>query len=173
MHFFGVLLSQMRHSWRILVESLGHRRTTMMQQTGVRQRCATFLPFKGTVNLSDKADVTLSVLLDFSARPVAVASGPGSDAPKHPTDSSTSSVEHALFGLPADRLRTVFVGTCHPTRRPIHVELALPKRAYLGPTSLEPMLALAMCNMAAVGPGTLVLDPFVGTGSIIVAGEWT
>lgn len=148
---------QARRSWRILVECHGHRRTSTAQRASVRERCAPFLPFKGRVDLSDGAGVTAAVLLDFSPLQSAEAAPPPESA-------------GGLFGLPADRLRGVYVGTAHTTRRPLHVELALPRRLYLGPTSLEPLLALAMCNMAAVLPGAVVMDPFVGTGSILVAG---
>ena len=44
----------------------------------------------------------------------------------------------------------------------------LKRREYLGPTSLDASLALLMCNMCKVQPGTIVLDPFVGTASILV-----
>ncbi|XP_043199074.1 tRNA (guanine(10)-N2)-methyltransferase homolog isoform X1 [Amphibalanus amphitrite] len=46
---------------------------------------------------------------------------------------------------------------------------SLKRRAYIGNTSMDPELALIMANMARVGPGRLVLDPFVGTGSLLVA----
>ena len=45
----------------------------------------------------------------------------------------------------------------------------LKKRGYLGPTSLDHSLALILANLAAVVPGTLALDPFVGTGAILIA----
>ena len=142
-----------------MVESLGYRGTTNEQRASVRQRCAPFFPFKGVVDLSNKARVTLSVILDFDPRR-------GEPAPPR----VSGSTDGELYGLPVDRLRHVFIGTSHATRRSLHIELALPRRAYLGPTSLEPLLALTMCNMAAVQPGALVMDPFVGTGSILVAG---
>ena len=45
----------------------------------------------------------------------------------------------------------------------------LKKRRYLGPTSMDAELALIAANMAHARPGTLMLDPFAGTGSIMVA----
>ena len=47
-------------------------------------------------------------------------------------------------------------------------ELTLKKRAYLGPTSMSSELSLLTCNMAHVRGGTLVMDPFCGTGSILL-----
>lgn len=45
----------------------------------------------------------------------------------------------------------------------------LKKRLYLGPTSLDPSLAIIMANMAGVRRGHLAFDPFAGTASILVA----
>lgn len=45
----------------------------------------------------------------------------------------------------------------------------LKKRRYLGPTSMDAELALIAANMAQARPGTLMLDPFAGTGSMMVA----
>jgi tRNA (guanine10-N2)-methyltransferase len=45
----------------------------------------------------------------------------------------------------------------------------LKKRAYLGPTSMDAELAFVMANLGKVGSGSVVYDPFVGTGSILVA----
>ena len=57
--------------------------------------------------------------------------------------------------------------------------LALPDRAgvhqydnnvrpYIGPTSMDNEIAFLMNNYGLVGPGSVVYDPFVGTGSILV-----
>lgn len=46
---------------------------------------------------------------------------------------------------------------------------ALPSRRYLGPTSMDPELAHIMCNQALIKTNSLVIDPFVGTGSILIA----
>jgi len=43
----------------------------------------------------------------------------------------------------------------------------LKKRRYLGITSMDAELSLIMANMALVRPGSLVLDPFAGTGSFL------
>jgi tRNA (guanine10-N2)-methyltransferase len=40
---------------------------------------------------------------------------------------------------------------------------------FAGPTSMDPELSLIMCNMTHVKKGALAYDPFVGTGSILVA----
>lgn len=39
---------------------------------------------------------------------------------------------------------------------------ALPKRRYLGPTSMDHELSFVMCNLGHVKKGSLVYDPFAG-----------
>ncbi|CCK67825.1 tRNA (guanine-N2-)-methyltransferase KNAG_0A01360 [Huiozyma naganishii CBS 8797] len=48
--------------------------------------------------------------------------------------------------------------------------LDLKKRPYCGTTSFEAELSLVTANIAQVKPGTLMYDPFAGTGSFLVAG---
>ena len=45
----------------------------------------------------------------------------------------------------------------------------LKKRRFLGPTSMDAELSLVMANMGRVRKGTVCLDPYVGTGSLLVA----
>lgn len=45
----------------------------------------------------------------------------------------------------------------------------LKKRAHLGPTSMDAELSLLCANMGCARPGTLALDPFAGTGSLMLA----
>jgi tRNA (guanine10-N2)-methyltransferase len=47
--------------------------------------------------------------------------------------------------------------------------LDLKKRTYISTTSMDSELALVTANIALAGPGKLVYDPFVGTGSFPVA----
>ncbi|MFB6110066.1 MAG: methyltransferase domain-containing protein [Halodesulfurarchaeum sp.] len=41
-------------------------------------------------------------------------------------------------------------------------------RPFFQPGSMDPMLARAVCNLARVGPGDLVLDPMCGTGGLLI-----
>lgn len=52
--------------------------------------------------------------------------------------------------------------------RDARTKFDLKKRAYLGTTSMDAELSLIMSNTAKVTPGSVVLDPFVGTGSMLV-----
>jgi tRNA (guanine10-N2)-methyltransferase len=45
----------------------------------------------------------------------------------------------------------------------------LKKRAFVGTTSMDAELSLVTANIAHAGPGRLFYDPFVGTGSFLIA----
>lgn len=45
----------------------------------------------------------------------------------------------------------------------------LKSRTYLGPTAMDAEMAFLMANQALATPGKLIYDPFVGTGSILIA----
>lgn len=48
-------------------------------------------------------------------------------------------------------------------------KLDIKKRKFIGNTTMDPTLALLMANIAKVDLGATVLDPFVGTGSLLLA----
>lgn len=48
-------------------------------------------------------------------------------------------------------------------------QLSLKTRKFIGNTSMDPQLSLLMANQAQVKNGDIVLDPFVGSGSLLVA----
>uniref|UniRef100_A0A1I8GFF7 tRNA (guanine(10)-N(2))-methyltransferase TRMT11 n=1 Tax=Macrostomum lignano TaxID=282301 RepID=A0A1I8GFF7_9PLAT len=54
------------------------------------------------------------------------------------------------------------------SRAALH-NLSLSRRIFIGNTSMNVQLAFIMCNLARVSPGQLVVDPFVGSGSILVS----
>ena len=56
-------------------------------------------------------------------------------------------------------------------RSDLPVKYSLKQRKFLGPTSMDAELAFIMANNALAQQGSFVLDPFVGTGSIIVAAQ--
>jgi len=47
-------------------------------------------------------------------------------------------------------------------------KLSIKKRKYIGNTTMDPQLSLLMANLGCVDTGKVVLDPFVGTGSLLV-----
>ncbi|KAG8193817.1 hypothetical protein JTE90_029551 [Oedothorax gibbosus] len=54
-------------------------------------------------------------------------------------------------------------------QRLISHKINLSKRKFIGNTTMDPLLSLIMANMACVKPGDIVLDPFVGSGGILVS----
>lgn len=73
-------------------------------------------------------------------------------------------------GLPPVVQKRIFfgreVGAADRKLLPIY---ELKSRTYLGPTAMDAEVAFLMANQAHAIPGKLVYDPFVGTGSILVA----
>ncbi|CAG9318208.1 unnamed protein product [Blepharisma stoltei] len=55
------------------------------------------------------------------------------------------------------------------TRTRFYAKYSLSDREYLGPTTTDMELALLMANQGKVLENSLVLDPFVGTGGILIA----
>lgn len=73
-------------------------------------------------------------------------------------------------GLPPAVKRRIFFGReVGASDRKILQTYQLKSRKYLGPTAMDAEIAFLMANQAQVKPGKLVYDPFVGTGSILVA----
>lgn len=103
------------------------------------------LPFQGTVSLKNP-EVSIWILLDYSGEN-RIEKGDYLD------------FKHAYCG------RLIGVGGMREELR----KYDLKKRFYLGPTSLDHGLALMMSTISRVKPGSFVLDPFVGTASILVA----
>lgn len=47
--------------------------------------------------------------------------------------------------------------------------LSLKSRKFIGNTSMDPQLSLLMANQAKIKNGDIIVDPFVGSGSLLVA----
>merc|ERR1712004_95320 len=99
------------------------------------------LPFKGNVDLKHPKN-TFHILEDYSCC-----------LPQSP-----------------DLPHTIYMGRwiCNGHRDHIQ-KYHLQKRKYIGNTSMDAQLSLMMANMGKVKPGSLVFDPFVGTGSLLIA----
>ncbi|XP_059470079.1 tRNA (guanine(10)-N2)-methyltransferase homolog [Neocloeon triangulifer] len=54
-------------------------------------------------------------------------------------------------------------------QRALITKLSLKTRHFLGNTSMDAQLSLLMANQAKIVPGSLVYDPFVGSGSLLVS----
>ncbi|RZC34191.1 tRNA (guanine(10)-N2)-methyltransferase -like, partial [Asbolus verrucosus] len=100
-----------------------------------------YLPVQGPVRLKDP-NVCLQYIEYYGTR--------ANDPPELPYD--------VFFG------RWVASGLRQLIRK-----LSLKTRKFIGNTSMDPQLSLLMANQAKVKNGDLVLDPFVGSGSLLVA----
>jgi len=73
-------------------------------------------------------------------------------------------------GLPPVEQKRIFFGReVGAADRKLLPTYELKSRNYLGPTAMDAEIAFLMANQALATPGKLVYDPFVGTGSILVA----
>ena len=117
-------------------------------QEEVRQRFLTVLKFAGPVKLK-KPDAAMNIMFDYDPE---INSIDGSSV-------STTKCSRCYLG----RL------ICNGGMRIEMNKYDLKRRAYIGPTSLDHQLAFIMANLAKIDSGSIVLDPFVGTASILVA----
>ncbi|MEW5314331.1 MAG: hypothetical protein WDW38_005839 [Sanguina aurantia] len=129
-------------TFRIQVESFGHS-LTMEEQTAAVHALHP-IDFKGPVRLKS-AEVTFRLLM---------------------CDTANLGV---LLEVPYHMFFAREIGISDVTTKGLLDVYTLKKRLYLGPTSMDTELALVMCNMGQVQRSQLVLDPFAGTGSIMVA----
>ena len=71
--------------------------------------------------------------------------------------------------LPDQPLKIMFGRLVGEGQRERIRKLDIKKRKFIGNTTMDPQLALLMANIGKVRLGSLVLDPFVGTGSLLLA----
>ncbi|XP_043272305.1 tRNA (guanine(10)-N2)-methyltransferase homolog isoform X2 [Venturia canescens] len=100
-----------------------------------------YLPLEGRINLRNP-DTTLFYIEHYGLDPNNIPDTP----------------EELFFG------RWVTDG-----KRDLIRKLSLKTRKFIGNTSMDPQLSLIMANQAQVKEGDIVLDPFVGSGSLLVA----
>eukprot|EP00092_Neocalanus_flemingeri_P091898 GFUD01116592.1.p1 GENE.GFUD01116592.1~~GFUD01116592.1.p1 ORF type:complete len:464 (-),score=155.06 GFUD01116592.1:133-1524(-) len=70
---------------------------------------------------------------------------------------------------PEEPLKIMFGRLVGEGQREKITKLSIKKRKFIGNTTMDPQLSLLMANLGAVAAGRVVLDPFVGTGSLLVA----
>ncbi|OIT00622.1 PREDICTED: tRNA (guanine(10)-N2)-methyltransferase homolog [Nicotiana attenuata] len=128
-------------TFKIAVDTFG--KAISFEEQNERIRSFSYIPFKGRVNLKNP-DHTFWLI---------------------ETDNYGSS-----NGLPPIVGRKVFFGReIGAADRKLLPTYQLKSRTYLGPTAMDAEMAFLMANQAQAKPGRLVYDPFVGTGSILVA----
>lgn len=138
------LFSPSKPSYRVIVEVFG--RSLSMEEQVERVHAFSFVhvKFPGPVRLRNP-DHELWVMED--------AFPPSG----HGYKTTRSAPRQVLFG------RLVVKGAAS-----LGSSFTLKKRAYIGPTSMDAELAFVMANFGGVRPGSFVMDPFAGTGGVLV-----
>lgn len=129
-------------SFKINVETF-NRKTSKAEKVA-RIEEMTFLPFEGPISL--KSPDNEFTLVEYYAR-------------EQNSDTQSSTPVEFFFGR--------FL--CHSTKRYAIHKYSLKDRKFISNTSMDPTLGTIMTNIAKVSEGDIVLDPFVGSGSILVA----
>ncbi|KAL6964325.1 tRNA (guanine(10)-N(2))-methyltransferase [Sarracenia purpurea var. burkii] len=128
-------------TFKITVDSFG--KVISFEEQNDRIQCFSYIPFKGRVNLRN---------------------------PDHKFWLMETDDYGSNNGLPPVVQKRIFfgreVGTADRKLLPTY---QLKSRTYLGPTAMDAEMAFLMANQALTAPGKLVYDPFVGTGSILIA----
>ncbi|KAJ4953716.1 hypothetical protein NE237_030548 [Protea cynaroides] len=128
-------------TFRITVDSFG--KAISFQEQNERIKGLAYIPFKGRVNLRN---------------------------PDHKFWLMETDDYGSQNGLPPVVERRIFFGReVGAADRKLLPTYQLKSRTYLGPTAMDAEMAFLMANQALAMPGKLVYDPFVGTGSILVA----
>ena len=103
-----------------------------------------YIPFEGSVSL-DKPDVTLALLEFFG-------------------------LDHN--NLPLEPFNLFFGRFVGEGQRDLIAKFSLKKRCFIGNTSMDPQLSFLMTNLACIEKGKIMLDPFCGTGSLMLTAAW-
>ena len=147
-----------KQSWKVTVHTLGGR-YSIVEQNEMRKKFQ-FLDLLGPVNLQncDNEYILIrEVELDYQGGAIF----PRFDQHKKLIFANDQRPALAWY------FGRVLVGRNLKGRGQIQA-YSLKKRAYLGPTSMDTELSLIMTNLAHVKPDSVVIDPFVGTGSILL-----
>jgi tRNA (guanine10-N2)-methyltransferase len=126
-------------SYKIDLESFG--KTISHQERLVRIDQFEYVPFEGRVSLTNP-DVTFA-LIEFWG------------------------LDHN--NLPDEPLSIFFGPVIGEGQRHLLTRFSIKSRKFIGNTTMDPQLAFLMANLGLVDSGKLVLDPFVGTGSLLLA----
>lgn len=137
-----------KRSFKCVVEAFGRKYTMSEQLERMEKFKDLFECFRGPVKLADP-EVEFWIMED--AFP----------ATGHKSNDRHGNARQVFLG------RKIASGAGHLGHR-----FHLSRRRYIGPTSMDAELAFVMANMAQIRPGDVVLDPFCGTGSILVSCAW-
>ena len=134
------------------IDVVSHNRSLSMEEKERLRNHFKFLDFMGPVNIKNP-DTTIALILDYSKFLRELQDGSFMESnPEFPV-------------IPCYYGRLIGIGGMRDETRKYNLK----KRLYLGPTSLDHNLAMIMANLAGIKENHMVLDPFVGTASILVA----
>ncbi|KAL7473538.1 hypothetical protein ACHAXS_014017 [Conticribra weissflogii] len=156
-------------TWKITIHTLGST-YTRQEQNEMRSKFS-FLQFPGPVQMKHPDDEYLFI------REVELDAMGGAVYPRHckgddgKTKKELIPENDARPPLACYFGRVLGNGTLGRNWRGSNrlFRYSLKKRTYLGPTSMDSELSLIMTNLAQVRKGSFAFDPFVGTGSILLA----
>lgn len=143
-------------SWKITIHTLGSKFTRQEQNT-MRANFA-FLDLPGPVQMKNFTHEFLLIReteLDPTGSPL---------YPRHGHLGKGNIIPEHDARLPL----ACYFGRILVTRETLE-QYHLKRRAYLGPTSMDSELSFIMTNLGHLQKSSVVLDPFVGTGSILVS----
>ncbi|KAK9505139.1 hypothetical protein O3M35_009262 [Rhynocoris fuscipes] len=126
-------------SFKIKVELFGNSQTQAQKVEKIES--FSYLPLLGPVKLKNP-DVTLQYIEYYCVE----------------TRNTSLKPERYFFG------KLIAEG-----QRDLITKLSLKKRKFIGNTSMDPQLSLIMANQAQIKDNDIVVDPFVGTGSLLIA----
>ncbi|GMH13220.1 hypothetical protein Nepgr_015061 [Nepenthes gracilis] len=128
-------------TFKINIDSFGKAISSEDQKEWIKR--LSFIPFKGPVNLQN---------------------------PEHKFWFLETDNYGSNNGLPPIVQKRIFFGReVGAADRKLLPTYQLKSRTYIGPTAMDAEMAFLMANQGLAAPGKLIYDPFVGTGSILVA----
>lgn len=146
-------------SWKLSIHTLGS--TYTREEHGTMRAHFAFLPLQGPVQMQNPANefvLIREVELDALGNPL---------YPRYSETKQLIAENDTRPPLACYFLRALCGGR-KAKGRGIE-QYSLKKRTYLGPTSMDAELSFIMTNLGQVRKGSIVLDPFVGTGSILLS----
>ncbi|CAJ1969576.1 unnamed protein product [Cylindrotheca closterium] len=148
-----------QESWKLTVHTLGTK-YTREEQAEMRDKFS-YLGFQGPVQMKEPNHeyvLIREVEMDGKGSPL---------HPRHGIDKNVIPEHDKLppLGLYFGRL----LGGKSKKGRGGLEQYNLKNRVYLGPTSMDAELSFVMTNYGQVQKGSVVFDPFVGTGSILLS----
>ena len=132
-------------SWCIQVGAFG-KKLKMHDQKTLRDKLA-FIPFKGPVKLKEP-DRTFWYLEEYTQVGVKC----------NTADERVPRCKYFLLEISSGRADLV-------------QKYTLKKRQFLGPTSMDTELSFIMSNCVLARSGSFIIDPFVGTGSLLISAK--